>query len=109
MMLIVCKFRLSHKAKKFTMGKDTEIIEMQIENSFLEKLMIISETKEEASEAAKNGVQNMISLLNMLILISTKAVITTIPGLCSMLRSRLLIWSNPSLLEDIELVKVAMS
>ncbi|MDQ6845088.1 MAG: hypothetical protein M3Z92_12170 [Bacteroidota bacterium] len=31
----------------------TEIIEMVIENSFIEKLMIISESKEKAAEAAK--------------------------------------------------------
>lgn len=35
------------------MKNDTEIIEMKIENSFIEQLMIISETKENASKAAK--------------------------------------------------------
>ncbi len=35
------------------MKKNTEIIEMKIENSFIEQLMIISETKADASEAAK--------------------------------------------------------
>lgn len=35
------------------MKNDTEIIEMQIDNSFIEQLMIISDTEEAASEAAK--------------------------------------------------------
>ncbi len=42
---------LSHK--NFIMKSNIEIIEMQIENSFIEQLMIIAETKEDASDAAK--------------------------------------------------------
>ncbi len=45
------------------MKHDIEIIEMQIENSFIEQLMIIAETKEDASEAAKKWCEENSCLL----------------------------------------------